>query len=157
MTYLIILLGVLAIVGSLMWILPSPADRKRMVLRQLAIAKGIEVRQTLYKDRKGKSITCIGYICRIVRPKGNIEIIIQHDTDRPQQWTGWPDESGDNRLQPHWSTLQKMVESLPDDVVQVSITSAYISVLWLEKGMEEELNNIITFLHQIKDWLEPSR
>ncbi|MGI0115469.1 hypothetical protein [Zooshikella sp. RANM57] len=157
MTYLIILLGVLAIVGSLMWILPSPADRKRMVLRQLAIAKGVEVRQTLYKDRKGKPITCIGYTCRITRPKGNVEIIIQHEPDTPQPWVGWPEESGDNRLQPHWATLQKMVESLPDDVVQVSITSAYVSVLWLEKGTEDALNNIVTFLHQIKEWLEPSR
>lgn len=156
MTYLIILLGVLAIAGSLMWILPSPADRKRMALRQAAIAKGIEVRQTPYNDKNGKSVTCIGYTCRIARPQGDIEIILQHELNDSPQWTGWPAAINDRRLQPHWSALLQMVASLPDDVVRVSITSAYVSVLWQEKGTPEALDNIMHFLHQVKGWLEPS-
>lgn len=42
---LLTILVVLAVIGSLLWILPSEADRRRMRLRQQAMSQGIKVRE----------------------------------------------------------------------------------------------------------------
>lgn len=44
------MLAGLVILGSLMWLLPSPAERRRMALRQQALAQGVRVKRLFSQD-----------------------------------------------------------------------------------------------------------
>ncbi|PIE44331.1 MAG: hypothetical protein CSA50_01010 [Gammaproteobacteria bacterium] len=51
MSFLVAVSIVLAVLGSIFWIMPSPAERKKMMLRNIAIQKGFEVRYVYDTDK----------------------------------------------------------------------------------------------------------
>ena len=50
MTVLIIVLAVILILGSALWVLPSPRQREQMDMRREAMLKGLQVKLSKIKD-----------------------------------------------------------------------------------------------------------
>jgi hypothetical protein len=150
MTIVIIVLAVILVLGSALWVLPSPREKSQMAMRREAMLKGLQVKLTKVKDLEcpGEELHCIAYRLARKREQGL----------KAQAWMLYRHAEGDEELQvPGWSydlsegkyrfknvpEISALLNALPADVIAVQCTGAALSVYWNERG---EIENVTTIL-----------
>ncbi len=160
MNWVIIVLLLLSIVGSMMWMMPSPRQRVQALLRQKAMRQGIQVQmaRVLFPREIGEAVpdeqTCIAY--RLPRTLADrrektatipwhIFRLNSHATEGLPE--GWCWSKGEGYLEER--TLQQIaevIESMPDDCYSIESTPVAVSMYWYEKGTPETVEDIYKVL-----------
>ncbi|MCW8885675.1 MAG: hypothetical protein OQK12_10550 [Motiliproteus sp.] len=159
MNWVIIILLLLSVVGSMMWMMPSPKQKVQALLRQQAMRTGIQVQMVrlLFPREIGESIPderdCIAY--RLPRTNA-----MRKDKKTTIPWqifkleshatTGLPDgwcwSKGEYQLsEEQLQQVGEIIAMLPADGYSLESTPIAVSLFWYENGTEESVEKI----HQI--------
>lgn len=153
MTVLIIVLAVILILGSALWVLPSPRQREQMNMRREAMLKGLQVKLTKIKDLEypGEETHCIAYRLARQREQGlkaQAWMLYRHaQSNEELQIPGWlyDRSEGAHRfgdVQP----ISELLAQLPDDVIAVQSSGSALSVYWNEQGVMDDVATILRVL-----------
>ena len=156
MEWFIVALVTASLIGSVMWVMPSPRQRYQAELRMKARKLGIQVqlvRVSLPRARgemEGEKQSIPAY--RL--PRTNLE------RSERDQWVGWEvlrvDTLNNQGLIENWSwskkeaelsdaallSINRMLEQLPDDVLGVESTPLSLTIYWDERGDETRLDKL---------------
>lgn len=158
MTTLIIILAVVLILGSALWVLPSPRQRQQMALRRDAMRKGLQVKLTRIKDLQypGEEIACIAY--RLQRQRVNGPAIAtwmlrrHSEADGELQIPGWIFDRSEGRHRfVDGDAVAATLAPLPEDVLAVQSTAGALSVYWNERGEMEDVDTILSVLTELRN------
>ncbi len=165
MNWVIIILLLLSIVGSMMWMMPSPKQKVQVLLRQHAMRQGIQVQMSrlLFPRATGEAIPderdCIAY--RLPRTNA-----IRRDKQTTIPWhifkldsvatNGLPEEwcwsKGEDQLeQDQLTELAELIANLPKDAYSLESTPIAVSVYWYENGDQDSVDNIKQLLQKMLD------
>ncbi|SEF76143.1 hypothetical protein [Marinobacterium lutimaris] len=155
MKWLIIILVVSSLVGSVMWVMPSPRERFQANLRLKARKLGFQVQiaQLKMPRQKGEmeAETLSVPVYRQVRTNLNSrqkdnwvswhvcrgETLAQDGLPPGWSWITGEGRLSDDRLRPLCETLQ----ALPDDAIALESTPIHLNVFWRERD-EASLDRI---------------
>ena len=164
MNWLIIVLILLAIVGSMMWMMPSPRQRAQAILRQHAMRQGLQVQisRVLFPRALGEAQAeerdCVAYRLGRVGRDAKVDPlhfepwqifkIATHATENLPE--GWSWGKGEGRLsETSCRLIDSLIQALPDDVYGVESTPVNVSVLWRENGSQATVDEIQTQLQRL--------
>lgn len=146
MKWLIISVVMMSLIGSVMWVMPTPRQRFQAQLRLRARQLGFQVQLVKLElpratgEMEGESISVPVY--RL--PRHNLS---REQKERWVPWTicrvstlataglpeGWSWIRGEGRLSPAaLESIAKAISELPDDVVAMESTPIHLSVFWNE-------------------------
>ena len=169
MEYLIVAGILLMVVAPIIAVLPSPNQKRKMVLRRAAMNLGITVEitniddphpfQEKYLTNLGKRLPPVLEVVayRVHRPRRmewngdrrrNWLIERRADNEKgelPGTWC-WGSEDTPELSSKLLTFIISNLESLPEDVVRVEECSRFISVYWHECGDKKALQTIHYFL-----------
>ena len=170
MNWFIIVLILLAIVGSMMWMMPSPRQRAQAILRQQAMRSGFQVQITrvLLPRALGEAVAderdCVAYRIPRLNSAKKTRSTSASNTLVPWQIfrlpshaneglpSGWTWSKGEGQLQPTATQLiAELIEALPDDVYGLESTPVSASVYWEEHGTPESVELIQQQLTRLVD------
>ncbi|MEH6651287.1 MAG: hypothetical protein V7707_14770 [Motiliproteus sp.] len=170
MNWFIIVLILLAIFGSMMWMMPSPRQRAQAILRQKAMRSGFQVQITriLLPRALGEALAderdCVAYrIPRLNSTKKSSgarasNVLVPWQIFRLQSHANeglpsdWSWSKGEGQLEPTALTLiAELIETLPDDVYGLESTPVNASVYWEEHGTPEAVELIQQQLTRLVD------
>lgn len=156
MKWFIIALVTASLIGSVMWVMPSPRQRHQAELRLRARKLGIQVRLARVAlpraqgEMEGEVCTTPAY--RI--PRTNL------DRRERDNWSGWEvlrvETLNNDGLIEHWSwsrradtlpaaaleQINRLLEQLPDDVLGVESTPLSLTFYWDERGDVSRLEQL---------------
>ncbi|OZG71263.1 hypothetical protein BTA51_21690 [Hahella sp. CCB-MM4] len=144
-TPLIIVLAVVGfVVGSIFWILPSPAERRRMKLRQVAYSRGFRVKKQalneLHSSLEAESENATYYYFRLGKfpGLGGRQIWVRKD----ESWVCAGEGRGDFDL-----------SGLPVDagLVAVLLSSSEVGFLWDERGTPDQVELMLNELGSLAE------
>ncbi|GAA0785867.1 hypothetical protein [Marinobacterium sediminicola] len=156
MKWLIIGFILASLIGSVMWVMPSPRQRYQAQLRMRARQMGIQVqlaRITLPRAKgevEQETVSVPAY--RFIRD--NLERV---ERDNWPSWevhrletidneglpAGWSWLKGQGRLSSEAKVqLVALLEALPEDVVGVESTPLHLSLYWHEKGEADRIDQL---------------
>lgn len=157
MTTIIIICALILIVGSSLWILPSPRQRAQMKLRREAMMKGLLVKLVKINDLEypGEQVSCIAYrLPRQTKPveKKHTWMLHRHTGDNSElRIPGWIyDRHGGLYRFESTDLISKLLAQLPDDVIAVEAGLGTTSIYWHERGDSEDLATIMRVLSAIQ-------
>ena len=154
MIWWILLIAFALIIAPVMWILPSPAQRRQADMREVARKLGLQVRvgqrpashrQRVRKEDTGQGVC---YAALLRRP-------------RDQQvcaWQWWPADEPprlpDNTVVPDWDRLKVLIDEsgLKIDLLDYSHTG--FAVWWRENGDPQTVQVLAGFVSQCLDLLQ---
>jgi len=153
----------LAIVGSMMWMMPSPRQRVQAILRQHAMRSGLQVQIsnllfpraigehvaderhcTAYRLGRTKSCSASGYI-----PWHVFRLQAHANTGLPAGWC-WGKGEGDfdaDKL----GLIAQMINAMPADVYSIESTPVAVSVYWNENGKQETVDQMKIEMQRLID------
>tara|TARA_R110002167_G_scaffold6193_4_gene28181 strand:- start:1862 stop:2362 length:501 start_codon:yes stop_codon:yes gene_type:complete len=157
MNWFVIVLILLAIIGSMMWMMPSPRQRLQALLRQSAMRSGFQVQITriLLPRALGEATAdardCVAYRLPRVRPSGHSRQIpwqvfklVSHANQGLAE--GWSWAKGEGELDPEaLEIVAELLRDLPGDVYGLESTPVSASVYWEERGTPET----VALIHQL--------
>lgn len=155
MVYLIIFCALALIVGPMLAILPSPAQRRQMQLRQQAMAKGLRVQLcALPQTRQAKVLReakLQGALYRRewlqkVPPDCPASPLTCIRSPRGIEWLG-------DLAHPRTDLLQQGLLALPEDILALEYSTAGLGCFWLEAGDAEVIEIIDRVLHDVAQQL----
>ena len=141
---LVVVLVVLALVGSLLWLLPSASENRRMRLRQAAFAKGVRVREAREEMKEWKiDLQDAGMLMQyyLINPKakrGRWSLTNPSPTVRFQRIPD-ADEMSAPLMPDGWANL-------PADLLLWERWDQRVGFYWFERGDEKVLYNAIEVL-----------
>lgn len=156
MKWLIIALILASLIGSMMWVMPSPRQRYQAQLRMRARQLGIQVQLARVElprargEMDAETVSVPAY--RFIRQ--NLE---RSERDRWLPWAvhrmqtldqeglpkGWSWLKGQGSLSDNaQAVLNELLEALPDDVVGVESTPLHLSLYWHERGEADRLDQL---------------
>ena len=117
MAWLWIVLGLLAIVGSMTWILPSPKERRQGDRRMKALQLGMKVRMLSLDSWAKARLDQVQLAQYLIRTDQKPQLAtLWRIQDRPKLWVSPPDtRSWDLKSE----DLSVLLDSLPQDIVGV--------------------------------------
>lgn len=163
MNWMLIVLVLLAIVGSMMWMMPSPRQRVQALLRQQAMRQGFQVQiaRILFPRALGEMVAdqrdCVAYRLprlgeQVVKPSEPWQIfkVSSHaNSGLPDNWS-W--KQGEGRLaEPALELINQLIEQLPTDVYGIESTPISVSLYWQERGTPETVTELKSQLQQLID------
>ncbi|ABC31454.1 hypothetical protein HCH_04759 [Hahella chejuensis KCTC 2396] len=149
-TALIIIFCVVGIVGgSIFWVLPSPEERRRMRLRQQALAAGFRVRQTTPEklDDALKNLEANAW-----RTHFYFKAIPASRTPRRALYASQGGELKQQSISgnfPHDLLSDDDLRELSSQVKAVQITGHEVGFLWEERGTPEELGQVLQRINKL--------
>ena len=168
MNWVVIVLIILAIIGSMMWMMPSPRQQMQAILRQHAMRQGFQVQITrlllprALGEAFGEERNAVAY--RLPRLSGKRD---KRDGGKePTPWqifkleshanddlpSGWSWAKGEGLLPAQTlSLINALVEQLPEWVYGIESTPVSVSVYWEENGNQETVDLIKQQLQQLLD------
>lgn len=153
MTWFIVFIVVALVLAPVMWMMPSPAQKRQIVLRERARELGLMVHivdlpQThREKIRKEPSQKGVSYSVRIARQKG---------WQRPH-WFVWREQPTDEpapTYQPPRAILeqlQSLRDQMPADMVGVESCEMGYSAYWRERGDSATVDAVAAVLHRVRE------
>lgn len=136
MPFLIIILVLLAIVGSWLWLKPSERDRRSARLRQYAIGKGLKVRFISPGRRDTKVIYSKAVVNELDVEKGSSLVGKLVREEGILSWNiacTFPD---------FVEAVESFVEAY-EDIVELELSDGQISFTWSERGGEKGGEQVI--------------
>lgn len=157
MKILVIVLAVVLIMGSALWVLPSPRQRQQMAMRRAAMTKGLQVKLTKVKDLEypGEEVACIAYRLprqRVNDPNAKEWMLYRHSEADPElHIPGWLyDRDGGRYRFANGDAISKILSELPKDVLAVQATAGAASIYWNERGEMEDVETILRVLGELQ-------
>lgn len=156
MTYIIIVIVVLASLGSIFWVLPSSYERKRMKFRQAAIAQGMSVQFVKPEippglvNKVASQEYCIGYRLTF-HDSGQTSlpaVRFFRSEDNAERW--WQAARGDQCVVEDQS-MQVLLNAFPVDVRAVKAGGPCVIAIWKERGDEADVALIKMQLEKLAD------
>lgn len=153
MTWLVVFIVVALILAPVMWMMPSPAQKRQIRLRERARVLGLMVNivdlpQThREKIRKVPKQQGVSYSLRIARQKGR---------QRPN-WFVWREEpqgEPDTEDKPPQAILEQLPllrEQMPADMVGVESNELGYSAYWREYGDSDKVDAIAALLQRVRE------
>lgn len=148
MSYLIIIIIVAFVLGPVFWIMPSPAAKRQMRLRERAMALGLQVKlcdlpQTrLAKVRKESPIKGVVYRLPRSREKKSAtdiyQLVLRNDDVAQTQ------NEVQQRATATAQLLTQGLDSLPEGVTALEYGPSGLGLYWREKGGVE----VVEAMHQ---------
>ena len=145
----VIVLVVLALLGSLLWLLPSPAESRRMQLRQTAFAQGVKVREARAEmkewriDSQDTGMMMHYYMIDPKAKAGRWSLANPSPTVAFQRIPD-KDEMPAPLLPSEWAAL-------PADLLLWERQNQQCGFYWFERGDEHLLLNAITLLKKLQN------
>ncbi|WP_207063141.1 hypothetical protein [Motiliproteus sp. SC1-56] len=165
MNWVFIVLILLAIVGSMMWMMPSPRQRAQALLRQKAMRLGIQVQisRLLFPRALGEAVAderdCTAY--RLARTQDRrrgrqapvpwqiFKVRSHANTGLPE---GWSWGRGEGQLtSEQLALIAGLIEILPADVYALESTPVSAGVYWNEHG---DLDTVDLVFENLEKMLE---
>ena len=157
MKILVIVLAIVLIMGSALWVLPSPRQRQQMAMRRAAMTKGLQVKLTKVKDLEypGEETACIAYRLprqRVNDSKAKTWMLYRHsEADSERHIPGWVyDRDGGRHRFSDGESIAKVLADLPKDVIAVQATAGAVSIYWNERGEMEDVETILRVLGELQ-------
>ena len=161
MNWLVIVLIIFAIIGSMMWMMPSPRQRVQALLRQCAMRSGFQVQivRILLPRALGEALAdernCVAY--RLPRgPKNSKSSLIPWQIFQLTSHAnvglpdGWSWSKGEGQLDAAaLAVIKELIPLLPKDVYGLESTPVSVSVFWEEHGTPETVDLIQTLLKRL--------
>ncbi len=161
MNWLVIVLIVMAMVGSIMWVMPTPRQRAQALLRQCAMRAGLQVqlvRMSLPRalgEAEPDERNCVAY--RLLRRrKGPRAELVTWQIFKLQSHAnvglpeGWSWSKGEGLLAaPALALIAELIQVLPKDVYGLESTPINVSVYWEEHGTPETVESIQQLLNRL--------
>ncbi len=159
MSLLIIVLAITFIIGSMMWVLPSPRERHQMKLRQKAFRAGLRVQITKFNFKNiQEPINCIAYslpFSREKKPQKTWEYYnkaIKHE-DNHSIWQSEINQLNYANNEPlnniELQYLDDILVKLPKDWLAVTQQLDSVVLYWQERGDEESVTQIVEILQTL--------
>ncbi|WP_299196880.1 hypothetical protein [uncultured Amphritea sp.] len=165
MKWAIIVLVMMSLLGSMMWVMPSPRERYLAKLRQQASRRGFQVQIVRAKPPRaaGQVEPEVMKATAYRLPRYNLDKkhranfiewqifrqIAVADEGLPE---GWCWGVGERRLnEKQLAMLNLLISQLPEGVASVESTPIHISLYWNEKGGEEVLEQLHALLQPFID------
>lgn len=158
MNWVIITIVCLSMLGSLLWLMPSPRQRAQAILRQHAMRSGLQVQMTkllfprAIGEHAGDERQCIAY--RLGRTKTPISktfcswqvfrLVSHATTGLPEGWCWGRGEGALSDAQ--CALITEVLASLPADVYAVESTPVAVSVYWEERGSQQTVDQLLEAL-----------
>lgn len=156
MQWLIIVFIIASLIGSMLWVMPSPRQRYQADLRMRARKMGIQVQLARLELPRAKGET-EGDILNVPAYR-----ILRQNLDRKEKdsWNAWQvlriETLNQEALPEGWSwrsesmgleenalaTLVELLKQLPDDVVGIESTPLHLTLYWHERGEPERLEQL---------------
>ncbi len=167
MNWVVIALILLAIVGSMMWMMPSPRQRVQALLRQKAMRLGFQVQiaRILLPRALGEAVAderdCVAYrIPRLsaasAQSRNPSKQSIPWQIFQLQSYAtdglpaGWSWSKGEGQLQNDaLQLITELIAALPEDVYGLESTPVSVSVYWEERGTPETVEQIQQLLNRL--------
>lgn len=157
MATIIIVLAIVLILGSMFWVLPSPKERRQMLLRKAAMDKGLNVQITKIKDiaSPGHLLDCVAYRLFDLDQQQHKEKMPWKLLRTKEDWRmdidGWTlDKSIAKESIQDIETITGTVARLPEDCIAVESNKQSTSVYWQERGDEQAINDIFDVLTKLQ-------
>lgn len=165
MKWTIIILVVMSLLGSMMWVMPSPRQRFLAKLRQQASRHGFQVQMVhLISPRAAGEIEPETRMATVYRlPRYNLDkqqryhfkvwqVFRQTAVANEGLPEGWCWGKGERCLNAQQLiTLNTLLEALPEGVSSIESTPVHLSIFWDERGDENMLDEFQTLLKPILD------
>ncbi len=164
MSWIVIVFVLLSLVGSMMWMMPSPRQRVQAFFRREAMQKGMQVRiNRLEFPRAIGEVepdiqSCVAYaLPRIgintrpavakVTPWRIVKVNGHANRGLPEGWCWAKGEGvmGDVTLE----KLRDIIQGLPADVYVLESTPLSVSLCWREQGREDAVDNVKQVLERV--------
>ena len=154
MAYVIAIVAVLMMVGSIMWLKPSKAQQRQTRLRLLARQLGIDVRLcNLPQSRRAR--------VRIERPQQGVvyrlpiyqrrePLAPEYLLCREDSAAAWESESAAALPPPLRALVDQVSAELPADAVAIELGPQGPAVYWRERGDEETLRRLAKSLAELR-------
>ncbi len=163
MIYLLIFFGVCLVIGPILWLQPSRADKRRAQLRSDALAKGLEVNLAAMPrleraiGEESKTFDSVVYRMpwrREDRQRSDelgtwtcVREAKTADSDIPLLWRWKEKHILSEEVQSH---LSELLSQFPADVSAVESNRHGLSVYWRERGERSDVDQILMVLQQIR-------
>ena len=143
---LIAIVVALSLLGSVLWLKPSPAQRRQAELRALARQLGLDVRLApLPQTRRARvrqQAPDPGVVYRLLRfdlkvPLARDYVLVRESADAP--WEPQTDELLPTALQ---RVLDEVLQGLPRDSLAVELTPHGPGVYWRERGDAQTVRDL---------------
>lgn len=155
MQYLIIFAVLAIVIGPVMWIMPSPSQRRIVKLRNYAISKGFHIKVAdlpqshRQKVRREDPVRGVHYsLPLLVKPKPGDEKFIYCLTrlGTQPQWV-------DDDIPGNANLMEQLLAAMPEAVVAVEYASYGVAVYWREKGGNDAVDIIAQQLQSFRQAL----
>lgn len=155
MQYLILFAVLAIVIGPIMWIMPSPSQRKLVKLRQYAIAKGFHIKVAdipqshRQKVRREDPIRGVYYsLPLLIKPKAGDEKFhfCLTRSDGSPEWV-------DDNIPVNASAMEELLTAMPDSVIAVEHASYGVAAYWRERGGEGSVDQIAEQLQNFRKTL----
>jgi hypothetical protein len=155
--WLVMIFVALVVVGSVMWIRPSPRDQKLAKWRRDALVAGLKVRmQTLKAEPKNSGIRedVEGITYEWFNPEPNkldktIWAIVKTDAwlkdGLPEGWS-WYEKEADIDL----AKVTAIIQALPVEVNAIERTPISSRIMWNESGKEFDAVKLKSYLQNLQ-------
>ncbi len=164
MGWIIIGLVLVSLVGSMMWMMPSPRQRVQAIFRREAMQKGMQVQINRLEfpraigEAEPETQSCVTYsLSRTgnsarpaavkVTPWRIFKVNGHANRGLPKGWC-WArgeDSMGDPALE----KLANIIQDLPADVYMLESTPLAVSLCWWEQGREDAVDNVKHVLERV--------
>ncbi|MDB6060414.1 MAG: hypothetical protein JWM78_517 [Verrucomicrobiaceae bacterium] len=153
LAWAIAIFAVAAVLGSVMWLKPSPAQQRQTRMRLLARQYGLDVRLvTLPQTRRNRvrqEATEQGVVYRLLR--FDIVTPLPHDylwvrENSEGVWEQVPELALTNAIQ---KVIDDVLVQMPRDVVAVELTPHGPGVYWRERGDEQTLKKLRELMEKL--------
>ena len=146
MEYLIVLVAVLVLAGSISIAIPSKASRKISKLRMEAKLLGCKILSTLYGENKFKNNNSNSVIYQIKNLTKIKEAHFIRDNDQLILYSPVKLKFSDN-----FEFINKKLNGVSNSIEEIIFSNASISFLWKELEGLEELKIILIKLGELKN------
>lgn len=162
MNWLIIALVLLSIVGSVMWMMPSPRERMQAKMRQKAMSTGLKVQMVQLKHPReigqAEAETKGVIVYRLFRQnlskteKNNFngwQIFKLNTLATDGLPEGWSWSKGEGEHQDKTPLIAEVINELPGEQVSIQSTGDSVSYFWYESGNDETVEQIKSALDKL--------
>ena len=147
MTWLCIVLGLLVVVGSITWILPSPMERRQGERRMAALKLGMTVRILSVDDWVKERLDIVQLSQYLIwTDKKPRHAALWRVPDRTEAWVSPPEANSWDLLA---GEFDELLRALPNDIVGIGADSGCVWVALDDAKADIEPDTIKPLLDQI--------